>query len=145
MDIELKLLTDVVVLGLPPSLSVASGESGAGDGSRCSYFPGNAEQEHVWPLASSKLTSALPLARRSIHSSVHMTVPFENPVGTSLSGLSSLGQACRLCTTSSGVIRVRRMEVKRIRSSWHCDGDEQGVETVGIDIGSDGVWYSRSW
>lgn len=128
-----------MVLGVPPTLSVASGESGAGDGSRCTYFSGKAEQELVWPLASSKLTSALPLARRSIHSSVHMTVPSENPIGTSLSGLSSLGQACRLCATSSGVIRLRRIEVRRIRSNWHSNGDEQGVETVGIDIGSDGV------
>lgn len=70
--------------GVLPVVRVASEESVVGGGSWCAYFSGNDEHELVWPLASSSSTSAFPLARRSIHLSVHTVVPSVKRVGAVL-------------------------------------------------------------
>lgn len=75
---------------VPPPKCVTSSESGF---FMELYFLGISAHAVVWPLASSSSISALPLARKSIHSSVHTMFPSMNSVGIVIGRISRLGQS----------------------------------------------------
>lgn len=77
-------------LASPPPKRVTLGESGLFIEL---YFFGISAHALVWPLESSSSISGLPLARRLIHSSVHMILPSRNSVGIVMGRISRLGQS----------------------------------------------------